>query len=364
MPHPDIPPIRSAGTACFAIPGDIETVTGGYIYERRLLLALRASGRNVAHLRLPAGFPDPSATEMTAAIDALRAVPGHVPLILDGLVAGAIETAGLARVTAPVCAMIHHPLALEAGMPPARTKMLAAREAANLALAAHVVVPSPHTAAILRGQYGVPAEKISVAPPGFFRPVARAAPVLPPDAPPRILSVGILCQRKGHDILLDALARIADLDWTACIVGAPHDPATAAALLAQHAALGFGARVEFVGLISAAMLDARYRQASVFALATRYEGYGMVLAEALTYGLAVVSTRTGAVPDTVPGDAGILVPPDDPAAFADALRRMLTDRDLRAATGRAAARAGRALPGWQDTAAVMNRALDAIATAG
>lgn len=340
--------------AAFAIPGDIETKTGGYIYERMLLLALRDQGRAVDHLILPATFPDPSPDEMAQAVDLMAAVPSERSLIIDGLVFGAVETAGLATVRAPIVAMIHHPLALETGLAPDRAALLRRREADNLALAAQVVVPSPHTAAILRAEYGVPEGKLHIALPGFAAP----DPVRSPADPPLILSVGILAPRKGHDILLQALARITDLDWQAAIVGAPHFPETAAELRALCTDLGLDARVRLTGLVSEDVLRDHYRRATVFALATRYEGYGIVLGEALLHGLPVVSCRVGAVPQTLPEGAGLLVPPEDPAAFAWALRRLLTDPADRSRMASASDRAGRALPSWADTARVMARALD------
>jgi glycosyltransferase involved in cell wall biosynthesis len=343
--------------AVFAIPGDIETKTGGYIYERSLLLALRAVGRDVAHLVLPASFPDPSPAEMAGAVAAMAEVPADVPLIIDGLVFGAVDTVGLARVRAPSVAMVHHPLALETGLSRARAAELATREADNLALAAHVVVPSPHTAAILMAQYGVARDRLSIALPGFGIP----DPVRIPSDPPLILSVGILAPRKGHDILLAALARITDLDWQAVIVGAPHFPETAVALKAQCAALGLEPRVRFTGLIAEDALADRYRRATLFALATRYEGYGIVFGEAQLHGLPIVTCSTGAVPDTVPAAAGLLVPPEDAGAFADALRQILTDVDIRRRMAEASTNAGLSLPRWADTAAVMGAALDRLA---
>jgi glycosyltransferase involved in cell wall biosynthesis len=344
--------------AAFAIPGDIATRTGGYIYERSLLEALRAAGREVAHVQLPGSFPDAGPQDMAEAVARLRAVPPGMPLILDGLVSGAIDTAGLASVAAPVCAMVHHPLALESGLLRARADELARRERDNLAAAAHVLVPSPHTAAILRADYGVPNEKITIAPPGFPRPAPLA---VPKQAPPLILSVGILHPRKGHDVLLAALARIVGLDWQAEIVGPAYDPVCADALHRQRAALGLGARVKFAGSLSDPALQARYAAATVFALATRYEGYGMVLGEALLHGLPVVSVRTGAVPDTVPPGAGVLVPPDAPEALAQALERMLTDRRFRSAVAAASAAAGARLPQWRETAAIVGQVLDRVA---
>jgi hypothetical protein len=297
---------------------------------------------------------------MAEAVARLRAVPSGTSLILDGLVSGAIDTAGLASVAAPVCAMVHHPLALESGLSRARADELARIERDNLAVAAHVLVPSPHTAAILRAEYGVPDAKITVAPPGFPRPDRLTGPK---ETPPLILSVGILHPRKGHDVLLAALARIADLEWRAEIVGSAYDRACAEALHRQRDALGLGGRVVFAGALSGAALLRRYRGATVFALATRYEGYGMVLGEALLHGLPIVSCRTGAVPDTLPPGTGVLVPPDAPGALAEALARMLTDDALRDATAAASAAAGAGLLEWRETAVIVGRVLDRLAGA-
>jgi glycosyltransferase involved in cell wall biosynthesis len=349
--------MTAPAAACFAVPGDIAMKTGGFIYERHLLEALRQAGREVRHLQLPGSFPEPGERDMAEAVALLRSVPGEMPLILDGLVFGAIETAGLAGVSAPVCAMIHHPLALEAGLSQERAAMLRRRERDNLSLAAHVLVPSRHTTEILRADYAVPPERIAVAPPGFRRVAAGTSKT----RPPLILSVGILHPRKGHDTLLSALAMISDLDWEAEIVGPAYDRGHAAALRRQRSELGLEARVAFAGEVPEDVLLQRYGSATIFALATRYEGYGMVLAEALCHGLPVVSCRAGAVPDTLPAEAGLLVPPDDPPAFAAALRRMLTDGELRAAAAAASAHAGAALPDWDVAAGVAGAVLDRLA---
>lgn len=342
--------------AAFAIPGDIATLTGGYIYERRLLEGLRAAGRDVRHIALGPSFPDPTPADMADAVARLAALEPDRPLILDGLVFGSIDTAGLARVRAPVVAMIHHPLAAESGLADGRRAHLFRTERDNLALAAHVLVPSPHTAAILSAQYGVKAARITIARPGTDRPVGAPAPA----DPPLILSVGILHPRKGHDVLLDALARIAGLRWQAIIVGSPYDPAHAAALADRQRALGLADRVRFAGRVTLDERNRLYRAAQVFALATRYEGYGIVFDEALAYGLPIVSSDTGAVPETVPADAGLLVPPGSPAALAAALEQVLTDAGLRHRMAAAAARHGAALPGWAETARIAGGVLDRL----
>lgn len=348
-----IPVLRPAA---FAVPGDLSTLTGGTIYDARLIAGLRAGGREIRHLTLPAGFPDPDPATEAAAVAALTAVPANLPLIVDGLAFGALPTAALARLRAPLVALVHHPLALETGIDPDRAARMAAREAANLALAAHVLVPSPHTAAVLARDYGIGSGRITVAVPGVDRPAGPPAPV----TPPLILSVGLLARRKGHDTLLAALAAVTDLRWQAVIVGRDHEPGMAATLRALCGRLELADRVALPGEVSAEALAQLYRQASLFALATRHEGYGMAFAEALAHGLPIVAGRAGAVPDTVPSSAGILVPPEDAAGFAAALRRVLTDAALRARLSAGAVAAARHLPDWTATAARVGTVLDAL----
>lgn len=345
-------------TGAFAIPGDLNTRTGGYIYERRMLETLPEVGQQVQYVPLLPSFPEPTAAALRDAATRLRVLGPETVLILDGLVFGSVDTALLASLACPVVAMLHHPLGLEAGLPPARAAALIERERANLRHAAHVVVPSAHTRDILIAQFGVSADRISVAPPGFDRPPVPAMPA-PPADPPLILSVGLICRRKGHDVLLDALARLRHLDWQAAVVGMTHDEDVRQALLRQRAALGLEGRVRFTGVVSAEALDQLWRQAHVFALATRYEGYGMVLSEAQLYGLPIVSCAVGAVPQHVPPAAATLTAPDDVPAFARALSRLLTDPDHRARMAGASRAGGQRLPHWQDAARVMRDAMAA-----
>lgn len=342
--------------AAFAIPGDINTVTGGYIYERRLLEELRLRGHDVQHIQLGASFPDPTPKDMTHAIEALKALDPARALILDGLVYGSIDPAGLAQVHAPVVAMIHHPLALETGLAPAQRDHLFEVEKANLALAQHVLVPSPHTAKILTADYDVPAHKITIAQPGTD--VSGGTPA--PTSPPLILSVGIQHPRKGHDVLLRALAEVKDLPWRAVIVGSVHDADHANRLARMVEALDLSDKVTLAGRVPQDALEGLFATASIFALATRYEGYGMVFDEALVWGLPIVTCATGAVPDTVPKGAGLLVAPDNVGQMAGALARVLTDGALRRRMARAALRAGADLPSWQDTARIAGAVLDGL----
>jgi glycosyltransferase involved in cell wall biosynthesis len=96
-------------------------------------------------------------------------------------------------------------------------------------------------------------------------------------------------------------------------------------------------------------------------LASRFEGYGMVYAEAMMRGLPVVGTTAGAIPETVPSEAGVLVVPDDVAALAAALRRLIENRDERQRLAAAARATAARLPSWQESATLFSRALESVA---
>ena len=373
--------MRPAYPAAFAIPGDLTATTGGYHYDRCLMDALRTLGHDVTHIALPDGFPFPTAAEMTRTAALLAdAGPGH-PMIIDGLAFGALETDLVDGLDAPIVALVHHPLAHESGMEEGEARRLHALEKANLARAAHVIVPSGYIRDVLMSDYAVPPNRVSVIRPGRPDLPDRPKQIAHHDhtrsaggaaegaagpgfaemqEPPLILSVGLLHPRKGHDVLIDALARITDLDWRAVIVGAPWEPGHQADLARRIERAGLGVRITLAGRVPRQELDRLYDGAHLFALATRFEGYGIVFDEALMRGLPIVSTRAGAVPGTVPKSAGRLVAPDDACAFAGALRDVLEDREMHGAMSRAAAGWGAALPDWTDAANAAARILSDV----
>ncbi len=345
----------------FAVPGDIRTLTGGYLYDLKLCNALSDLGIEIRHMAWGESFPQPSQRDALAALDQLRALPADCPALVDGLGFAALDPQGLKEVAAPLFALVHHPLALEPGLDPATSRAFAEREKVNLGLARHVFVTSGHTAGILEAQYDVVPSKITVVRPGFDRPDAGDAPVPAKAEPPLILSVGLLARRKGHDVLLRALARITDLEWQADIVGRDHEGGALDALSTLASDLGLVGRVRFSGEIGGDALQRRFRDATLFALATRYEGYGIVFGEAMCHGLPIVSTTAGAVPETVGTGAGLLVTPDEPEAFAGALRRMLTDATLRASCARASRKAAEGLATWPEAARLVRDKIISLA---
>ena len=115
-----------------------------------------------------------------------------------------------------------------------------------------------------------------------------------------------------------------------------------------------------VGEVNDGELQSLYQRASVFALATRYEGFGMALGEAMMYGLPVVSSNAGAVADTIEG-AGLLVPPEDPFQFSQALREILKNPDAAHKASQASLKRAKSLPSWQSTASRIAKVIDKVA---
>lgn len=347
----------------FAVPGDLATPTGGYAYDRRIIAELRRLGRTVETIDLGDGFPHPSTERRAAALAALDRIPAGSPIVIDGLAFGALpELAGAFCRRRAVIALVHHPLALETGLSAEEAAQLRASERTALAGARRVVATSSMTARLLAADYGVPSPRLVVAPPGSDR-MSRARGGA--GGPVALLSVGSLTPRKGYDVLIAALATLTDLDWRLAIVGPrDRDPRTAAAIEAQIAALGLGARIALAGAVAPDRLAECYAEADLFVLASRFEGYGMAFTEAASCGLPIVGTTAGAIPETIMPGAGLLVPPDDPEAMASALRRLIGDPAERAMFAEAAFAAADRLPTWEGSAQLVAAAIeDAIGAA-
>ena len=321
------------------IPGSLETRTGGYVYDRRLVAALRADGHRVRVHELPGDYPWPDERARAAAAAAFARIDDGARVVIDGLTCGALPEIvhGAAR-RLRLFALVHHPLAAESGLAADAAALLHERERRALEAVSGTITTSTATARELVDGYGVDARRLRTVTPGTdAAPAARGST----DGTTRLLCVATLTPRKGHVTLVEALARLGRRDWQLrCVGSTTRDPATTAALAARIAALGLDdGRVLLDGEADEATLDARYAEADLFVLATRYEGYGMVFDEALARGLPIVASGHGAVPDTVPADAGLLVPPDDVDALHAALSRWFDEAELREALRRGAARA-------------------------
>lgn len=339
----------------FLVPGDLGSLTGGYAYDRQIISGLRAEGCDVGVLQLGAGFPWPDAATLRQAAEQVAAIPDGRIVVADGLALGVIpDIVALHAQRLHWVALVHHPLALETGLNEAQRQQLFDSEQRALAAARQVIVTSVSTARALDG-YGVPAARIHVVEPGTHLPPLATGSH---DGGLSLLCVATLTPRKGHQVLIDALAGLQDRAWTLhCVGSLARDADTVRSLRVAIAAQGLSDRVHLHGEVDDAALAAHYAQADVFVLPSFHEGYGMVLAEALAHGLPIVSTQAGAIPGTVPLEAGLLLPPGNVQALRAALARLMDEAGLRAslATGAQAARAR--LPSWAQAVSLFAEAL-------
>ena len=339
------------------VPGRLDQQTGGYIYDARMAAGLRRLGWGVDVHTLEGTFPVADAAAEASVDGVLAGLGGGSRVVVDGLALSGLPNPVVAhRGRLRILALVHHPVSDETGLSAKTRACLEARERRALAAAAGVIVTSRFTARRLH-RFGVPAERVRVAVPGTDPAPPATGPG--PGEPPQLLSVASVVPRKGHDVLMGALARLRELPWSCVCVGSlERTPGHARRIRALAEESGLAGRVRFAGECPRPVLDRIYASSSIFVLASHYEGYGMVLTEALARGLPVVSTTGGAIPDTVPSDAALLAPPGDERALARAIGSLLDPDQAagdgsdgngarrRAALAAAARRHAALLPNW------------------
>jgi glycosyltransferase involved in cell wall biosynthesis len=343
----------SGDEIALVVPGRLNQLTGGYLFDRRIVEGLRGRGRAVRVIELSGR--DPKANDAV-----LADLSDGTKTVVDGLaLANLAETIAAQAGRLRVIAFVHGPLAQETSLSPAAAKDAAAREAELLSRVCGVLCPSRKTAAAVEG-YGIPFERIAVVPPGTAKPVCPPRPWRSPVR--KLLCVANLVPRKGHQLLVEALARIRDLDWSLrCVGSLERDPATAQAVRRLIRTVGLGRRITLDGECPPHSVSRAYRAADAFVLPSFHEGYGMVYAEAMAHGLPVIATTAGAIPETVPSQAGLLVPPGDPAALARALRRVIAQPALAARLAAGSRATGAHLLDWPQTTEAWERAFDRLA---
>jgi glycosyltransferase involved in cell wall biosynthesis len=353
----------------FVVPGDIDTPTGGYIYDREILAGLAALGWRTRVHALDASFPQPTPAAQRAARATFAGIAAESLVVIDGL-----ALPGLERVLADetrrlkLVALVHHPVALETGLDAATAQRVGDAECRALAFVRRVITTSQWTARAL-ARYNVAVGALRVVEPGVDRRTAHGS------TDPRgvesaalqheslnLLCVATLTPRKGHAILFEALGELRDRRWHLnCAGSLLRDPAHVATLEHQLDRLRLKNRVSLLGDLDADALERQYERADLFVLPSYLEGYGMALAEATAHGLPIVSTTAGAIPETVPAAAGVLVPPGDARALVKALASLLDDPARRAELAVNARAASVALPTWHGAAIKFAAALDGVA---
>jgi glycosyltransferase involved in cell wall biosynthesis len=344
------------------VPDDIDDParpSGGNTYDRHVCEGLAALGWTVHEHPAPGAWPRPGAAERATLERAVRGIPDGAVLLVDGLVASAApdELLPHARRLRQVV-LVHMPL----GHRPADGEAagVRAREREVLAAAAAVVTTSEWSRRRLGELYELPADTVHVAEPGV-----DAAGVAPGTAGGgSLLCVASVTPDKGHDVLLDGLATVADLSWRCeCVGSLVRARGFADGVRRRARESGLGDRVTFEGPGIGAELDRAYAAADLLVLASRAETYGLVVTEALARGLPVLATDVGGVSEAL-GHAedgtrpGLLTLPGDPAALGAALRAWLEDADLRDRLRRAARERRGELRPWSATASAVSEVLE------
>jgi glycosyltransferase involved in cell wall biosynthesis len=350
-------PPSYANTFVFAYPGDFQTVSGGYTYDRCIVRELTALGWEVELLSLGPGFPFPDQETLNEAEQLLSQIQPGKLIVIDGLALGVMpEAIAQASVNHPIIALIHHPLAYESGLTVDQQVRLQKSETLALSYVKHVIANSPLTAQTLTESFGIDDKKMTTVIPGTNRVshlLNQVRTHFTNQDEFKWLSVGSIIPRKGFDILIKALAPLNEMAWSLSIVGdTTRDPSALANLLRIITHFDLQDRIQIHGVIDDARLDSLYRKADGFVLASLFEGYGMAYAEALSYALPVIGTSGGAIIQTVPDSAGILIPPGDVPSLTEALRLVMSDRYRREQLSLGAQEAAKKLPTWPESAKI------------
>lgn len=221
--------------------------------------------------------------------------------------------------------------------PPANRLYLSHITAASCRRARRVIAVSQATAADLTALLAIPPAKIEVAPNGVdaafrpYDPAEVAAMRRQQGWPPAfLLTVGTIEPRKNHLVLLDAYAhyrQLAARPLPLLIAGGKgwyYEQ-----VFARVADLGLTGHVHFLGFIAAELLPWLYNAADLFLYPSRYEGFGLPVAEALACGVPTITSTASSLPE-VAGAAALTLDPDDSLALAHAMTTLLADPERRA----------------------------------
>lgn len=341
---------------------DPERPSGGNVYDRRLCDELTAIGWSVKEHPVRGSWPTPAPADRVALGEVVAGIPDGAVMLVDGLVASTVP-----EVLVPearrlrLVVLVHMPLGH--GPPGTESAAERTREGAVLAAAVAVVTTSTWTRGRLLDRHSLRPDRVHVAQPGADP--ADLAPGTPGGG--ELLCVAAVAPHKGHDVLLEALGMIRHLPWRCTWVGSlDRDRGFVERLRGQVRALGISDRVCTTGPLTGAALETTYAGADVLVLASRGETYCMVVTEALARGLPVVASAVGGLPEALGrgpegSRPGLLVPPGEPVALAEALRAWLGDADLRRRLRHGAEQRRATLSGWSSTADQISRVIAEVA---
>ena len=331
--------------------------SGGNIYDRRVCAGLAEAGWEVLVATVAGAWPVPGPGARADLARIVSAIGDGAAVLIDGLIASPAAAQLLPHTERiRMTVLLHMPLVTAVGTH--HDASAERSERAVLRAAAGVVVTSEWTRQQVLTRYAIPACRVHVARPGTDRVAATARPVRG-----HLICVGVLGRHKGQDLLVEALAELADRDWHCVLAGSPdRDPDFTGQLRTRIAGLGYDHRVRLAGVLTGAALSHAYATADLLVAPSRAETYGMTVTEALAHGVPVIAAAVGGLPEALGSAAdgtspGQLVPPGDPAALAAALAGWLDDERHRHRLRAAARQRQSTLPGWEQATQEIANAL-------
>jgi glycosyltransferase involved in cell wall biosynthesis len=339
--------------------GSLDEQSGGFRYDRRLVEGLRAAGDTVELVELPwRAYPRGLLDNVSPSLrDRLAA---DVDVMLQDELAHPSLVRANRDCPYPVVSVVHH---LRSSEPRRLRSLYRAVERRYLGTVDGAVCNSRATSEAVRGTGGPPAERVVVAPPAGdrFDPDVDGPEIdeRAHGGPLRVVFVGNVEPRKGLDTLVDGLGRVEE-PWELTAVGRPVDASYVQSVERRIDAADRD-RVRLTGRLSDPELGDVLRQGHVLAVPSRYEGFGIVYLEGMSFGLPAVATTAGGATEVVTdGETGLLVEPDDPAGVARALSALARDRDRLARLGRAARRRYDSHPTWTETTTQVRSLLSSL----
>lgn len=341
--------------------GSLDSRSGGYLYDRKLVEFLREAGDTVVVVSLPwRSYPLHLADNLSAGLfERMKRLEVDI-LIQDELNHPSLFALNrqLRPVVAyPTVALVHH-LRISEQHPALPMLIYPFVERAYLRSVDGFICNSRTTEAVVgrHARTGTPAVvavpgrdsvEIEIEPETIARRAEEPGPL-------RVLFVGSLTRRKGLHTLLAALERLRPETWTLTVVGGSDaEPGYADRQRAFVDRRGWGERVRFAGYVEPAGLAGLLLRHHVLAGPSQYEGYGIAHLEGLGAGLAVIASTGGGAGEFIrDGENGLLVDPEDPGGLADLLSSLNEDRAMLVRLGVRARASYIAHPTWGESMAV------------
>ena len=346
--------------------GSLELVSGGYLYDRLLVENLRKRGMRVELLSLPwRNYVRHLADNFSGSLP--RAVEAMSP---DLFLQDELNHPSLfylnqrlqKSLKGPIIAIVHHLRSSEA-RPAWQNGLYRRVEKRYLESVDGFIFNSETTRAVVRELLGKETPSVVACPGGDHMgspiSVEGITERCRRPGPLRILFTGSVIPRKGLHILISALGLLAHEGWELTVAGSLSADAPYAGRIRQLiAGSGLEERVKLLGTVSHEQLVGLLESHQCLAVPSFYEGFGIVFLEAMRFGAPVLATTAGAIPEVVAdGREGFLVPPGDADALAEAVDRLIRDRDLLLTMSLAAWKRSFGHPTWAEGAARVEKFL-------